>query len=157
MIIYNEAGQIIENPDYDLGYVKKEIVPITHMYVVDVPAVTHEVVIAEYPETGGKDVEIVVDEPEIGHWTSFNEDGELITDFDGDLSGFPKDVPVPDTWEIGIFVPFTPEELEEREKMLEEAAKNAEFQENLPSEIEELKGAQDDVVLLLADIVGGAI
>lgn len=157
MIIYNETGEIIENPDYDLGYVKKEIVPITHRYVVDVPAVTHEVIIAEYPETGGKDVEIVVDEPEIGHWASFNENGELVTEFDGDLSGFPKDEPIHDTWEIGIYIPFTPEELEEREKMLEEAIKNGEFQESLPGEIENLKDTQEDVVLLLADIVGGAI
>lgn len=157
MIIYNEAGQIIEDPDYNLGHVDKKIVPITHTYVVDIPAVTHEVVVAEYPETGGKDVDIIVDEPEIGHWVTVDEHGKLLPEFDGDLSGFPHDVPTEDTWEIGIFVPFTQEELAEREQMLDEATKNAEFQESLPEELEIIKDAQDDMVLLLADIVGGAI
>lgn len=160
MIIYNENGNVIENPDMSFGYVEKKIIPVIHQYIVDEPAVTHEVIIKEYPETGGKDVAIVVDAPEIGHWITSDQNGNEISEFDGDLTAFAKDFPVNDTWEYGVFVAYSEEEIarrqEEEARLSEETEKREDFMQNGPDKINELESTQEDMVLLLADIVGGA-
>lgn len=161
MIVFDEYDNIIDNPDLNLGYIEKKLIPVIHKYIVDEPAITHEVVIREYPETGGKDVEIVVDVPEQGHWETTDQNGKPITEFNGSLVGFPKDRPIEDTWEYGLYIPYTEDELaqrdEELEKMSEETEKREEFMQNAPSQIEELEANQEDMILLMADIVGGAV
>lgn len=161
MVIFNENGIMIDNPDQNLGYIENKLMNVIHTYIVDEPAVTHEVVIQEYPETGGKDVEIVVDVPQQGHWETTDQNGKPIPEFDGDLTGFPRDVPVPNTWEYGVYIPYTEEELEQRaqdqEKLVQETEKREEFMQNAPSQIEELEANQEDMILLMADIVGGAV
>lgn len=160
MIIFNEQDELVENPDQELGYIEKKLIDVFHQYIIDEPAVTHEEVIAEYPETGGKDVAIVVDVPEQGHWITTDQNGKLIPEYDGDLTGFPRDTLVPDTWEYGLYIPYTEEELaehqEEYDKLLEETQKRDEFINNGPDQISELETTQEDMILLLADIVGGA-
>lgn len=122
MVVYNENGDRIESPNLDAGYVEPIQIRIYHAYVVDVPAVTHEVVIAEYPETGGKDVEIVEDEPEQGHWETRYEDGSLVEDYDGGIpEGLPKGLLTPDAWDCGIYHTYTAEELAEIEEARREA------------------------------------
>lgn len=62
MRILDINGNEILNPDYSLGYVVEEKLFIAHHDAVEaVKEVGHYEVIAEYPETGGKDVEWVVD------------------------------------------------------------------------------------------------
>ena len=61
---------------------------VWHRYIVDSEAITHEEVIAEYPN-GGKDIVIVVDIPERGHWETRLDTGEII-DFNGTI---PEDAP----------------------------------------------------------------
>lgn len=122
MVIYNEQGERIESPDLDAGYVETIQETVYHAYVVDAPAVTHEVVIAEYPETGGKDVEIVEDEPERGHWETMYENGDPVEDYDGTVpEGLTKDQPTADIWEYGVYHTYTAEELEEMERQRLEA------------------------------------
>lgn len=160
MLIFNENDELVEDPDQNLGYIEKQIIPVTHQYIVDESAVTHLEVIAEYPETGGKDVDVVIDVPERGHWETRDKNGKLIQEFDGDLTGFPHDVITEDAWEYGLYILYTEEELaqrqEEYDQILEETEKREEFMNKGPDQISELENTQEDMILLLADIVGGA-
>mgnify|MGYP004522543853 FL=1 len=56
----DELGNIIENPDLELGYLKQDKEIIHHDAVKDVEEKYHYETIAEYPN-GGKDVEKVID------------------------------------------------------------------------------------------------
>lgn len=62
MRILDVNGNEILNPDYSLGYVVEEKLFIAHHDAIEaVEEVGHYEVVAEYPETGGKDVEWIVD------------------------------------------------------------------------------------------------
>ena len=62
MRILDVNNNTIENPNYDLGYVVEEKIFVQHHEAIEGRAEEgHYEVIAEYPETGGKDVEWVVD------------------------------------------------------------------------------------------------
>ena len=60
MKIIDEQGNIIENPDLELGYLVNDNEIVHHDAVEAVEEVSHYEVIAEY-ENGGKDVQKVVD------------------------------------------------------------------------------------------------
>ena len=55
-------------PDPEAGGSVARSVAVVHSWVVDEPARVVEEVVAYYPETGGRDVELVVEVPEQGHW-----------------------------------------------------------------------------------------
>lgn len=148
MVIYDEYGSIVRDPDTTKGYIEKRLIKVHHEYVVDSPAVTHEEVIAEYPETGGMDVETVIDVPEQGHWVTTDEDGKPLPEFDGNLDGMPWSFD--DTWEVGIYIPYTREELEaieETEREIEEQTRKAqereEYVDKLPERIEGIEEGVD--------------
>lgn len=155
MIIYNKNGAILNNPDMRLGYVEREIIPVTHEYIIDKPEISHEVVIAEYPDTGGKDIEIVVDEPAVGHWNTYDADGNIIAEFDGSLEGFSHDGVVNNTWEIGRYIPFTAKELEERDREEAEIAERTEQRETLLNELPDTLATTDDAICALYEMVLG--
>lgn len=60
--VYDEAGNLVENPDLALGRLKADTRTIHHDAVEGVEEVWHWETIAEYPN-GGKDVKKVVDVP----------------------------------------------------------------------------------------------
>lgn len=60
--VYDEAGNLIENPDLNLGRLKADIRTVHHEAVTGVEEQWHFETIAEYPN-GGKDVKKVVDVP----------------------------------------------------------------------------------------------
>lgn len=128
MIVYDESGERLDNYDTDAGRVRIEEKDVLHRWVVDAEEEGEWVTVAEYPETGGSDVEWRVTSPEEGHWSTVDADtGEAVTDFDGTLSDdWPHDVPVPDVFEYAIYHPYTEEELEELEKQRQEAEAEAE-------------------------------
>lgn len=88
MIILDENNNPLINPDLSKGRLIDDWRRVFHRYVVDAEAISHEEVVAEYPN-GGKDVVVVIDVPEQGHWETRLESGELI-DFDGTI---PDDAP----------------------------------------------------------------
>lgn len=88
MIILDENNNPLTDPDLSKGRLIDDWRRVFHRYVVDAEAISHEEVVAEYPN-GGKDVAIVIDAPEQGHWETRLESGELI-DFDGTV---PDDAP----------------------------------------------------------------
>ena len=139
MVIFDEDMNELENPDLDNGILDSKYVSVYHQYVVDVPAEFHEEIVAEYPETGGKDVAIVYDVEEQGHWeTRFTETGEL-TDFDGFIDdAWPRDALIEDAKEISIYRPLTQEEIE--------ANKQYELAEQQRIENEQLVEAMPDLL-----------
>lgn len=110
MKIFDIEGNEIENPDLDKGRLFYEQKTVVHTWIVDVVERTHEEVIAEYPN-GGKDVAIVVDVGEQGHWETRDEDGSII-DFDGSIpDDMPRENPLKGVWEFQRYRLYTEEEL----------------------------------------------
>lgn len=73
MKIIDEHGNLIENPDLTLGYLKQETQTIHHDAVAGVEEVSHYETIAEYPN-GGKDVRKVVDVPGVAAKDAYDEE-----------------------------------------------------------------------------------
>lgn len=91
MRIFDKNDQQITQPDLTLGRLAEDRLFIQHHEATfEVAEVGHYQVVAQYPETGGQDVQWVVDVP---------------------------GVPARDAWdeyeEILRYIPYTPEELEE--------------------------------------------
>lgn len=165
MIIDEKTKEIIEHPDLELGELILTNIPVRYKYVLEKPAEHEEVVIAEYPETGGKDVEFREISPEIGHWEMCDDDDKVLPyPIMVDTSGFPKELVIPDILQVEVYHEYTEEELQEiteqkieaEERAREEAEKQA-IMDALPTRVDDVEEAQDDIVLLLADIVGGAV
>ena len=78
MKIYNEEKtEILENPDLTKGYLTTDTLTKHIDYVAPVEEVGHYVTLREYPETGGKDVEWVVDVPEVKEVLEHDESEEI--------------------------------------------------------------------------------
>ena len=162
MYLLNENGEYIGNDIENLPtgeIVSSENYKVFYHYVLEKPAVFKEVVVAEYPETGGKDIERIVVEPEIGHWTIVDQDSGKILDFPitYDTDNFPKEIDTPDEISVGVYHIFSEKELEE---LIKEQEEEAELQKNIrmaPEKIENLQADQEDIILAIADIIGGAI
>lgn len=157
MLILNEQGEKVENPDLEVGRLDVKQRNVVHRYIVDVPEQTHTEVVAEYPETGGKDIAYVVDVPEQGHWATFLENGGEV-EFDGDIPDNAHDVDTPDIQTYQVYHVYTAEELEEikaREAAAKEAAEKAAereaFIDGAPATVDELMLA----VAELGSMIGG--
>ena len=96
---------------------------------VEHPAVegSHYETVAEYPN-GGRDVRKVIDVPGVTAQAAWTEQ-----------------VPVQ------RYIRYTEEELAARE----EARKKAEAREKLPERVDALETANDDIILMMADLIGG--
>lgn len=138
MKIIDSNSSPIENPDLTKGYLKQETQTIHHDAVEGVEEVSHYETIAEYPN-GGKDVKKVVDVPGVAAQDAYDEEVE-----------------------VQRYVLYTAEELAaqaEAKKKAEEAAaaeakKKAEL-ETVPGRMDALEAANDDLVLMMADLIGG--
>ena len=127
MCIIDINGNPIENPDLTKGYLKDETQTIHHDAVQAVAEVSHYETVAEYPN-GGKDVRKVVDRPGVQAQEAWTEQ-------------------VP----IQKYVRYTAEELAAQE----EERKKAEEREKLPERVDALEAANDDIILMMADLIGG--
>ena len=127
MKILDETGAVVENPDLTLGYLTASTEEITHPAVESVEELFHYETVAEYPN-GGKDVRKVVDRPGVKAQEEWVEQ-------------------VP----IQRYVRYTAEELAAQEK----ARKKAEALEKLPERVDALETANDDIILMMADFIGG--
>lgn len=120
MIIFNESGEVIVNPDLNLGYLKTAKKKITHYCVVDSEEEGHYDVVAEYPN-GGKDLEWVVDKERIFHTETRDENGEIVEFYDGKMENPDPTFPIPDEWSYQVYILYTEEELEEKKRQEEES------------------------------------
>lgn len=121
MIILDKNGKLVESPDYERGRVEAREKPVTHSYVIDTDEEGHWEVTHEYPN-GGQDVEWSVDVPEEGHWETRGEDGEIVEHYDGVIpEDWPKEQVIADAWQYGLYIEYTPDELEEIARQKAEA------------------------------------
>ena len=127
MKIINENGAVVENPDLTLGYLVGGTEPVEHPSVEGVDEVSHYETVAEYPN-GGRDVRKVIDMPGVPAQAAWTEQ-----------------VPVQK------YVRYTAEELAAQE----EERKKAEAREKLPERVDALETANDDIILIMADLIGG--
>lgn len=138
MKIIDINGNPMENPDLSLGWLEDKTQTIHHDAVAGVEEVSHYETLTEYPN-GGKDVQKVVDVPGVEAKDAWDEEEQM-----------------------RVYHLYTAEELAaqaEAKKKAEEAAaaeakKKAEL-EAVPGRIEALKVANDDIVLMMADMIGG--
>ena len=127
MKIIDETGAIMENPDLTLGYLTDDTQPLEHPAQEAVAEVAHYETVAEYP-SGGRDVQRVVDVP-----------------------GVPARPAWTEQLPIKRYIRYTAEELAAQE----EARKKAEARETLPERVDALETANDDIILMMADLIGG--
>ena len=127
MKIIDETGAVVENPDLTLGYLTDDTQPLEHPAQEAVAEVAHYETVAEYPG-GGKDVQRVVDVP-----------------------GVPAKPAWTEQLPIKRYIRYTAEELAAQE----EARKKAEAREKLPERVDALETANDDIILIMADLIGG--
>ena len=127
MKIIDETGAVVENPDLMLGYLTDDTQPLEHPAQEAVAEVAHYETVAEYPG-GGKDVQRVVDVP-----------------------GVPARPAWTEQLPIKRYVRYTAEELAAQE----EERKKQEAKDKLPERVDALETANDDIVLMMADLIGG--
>lgn len=138
MKIIDINGNPMKNPDLSLGWLEDKTQTIHHDAVAGVDEVSHYETLAEYPN-GGKDVQKVVDVPGVEAKDAWDEEEQ-----------------------VRVYHLYTAEELAaqaEAKKKAEEAAaaeakKKAEL-EAVPGRIDALEVANDDIVLMMADLIGG--
>lgn len=127
MKILDETGAVVENPDLTLGYLTDDTQPLEHPAQEAVAEVAHYETVAEYP-SGGRDVQRVVDVP-----------------------GVPARPAWTEQLPIKRYVRYTAEELAAQE----EERKKQEAKDKLPERVDALETANDDIVLMMADLIGG--
>lgn len=156
MVILNQNDQVVENPDLEAGYLVTEDMPVTLTWVVDVPEITETFVKKEYPN-GGKDIGRRVTQEEEGHWEVTDINGDIVEHFDSEIpDGIPHDHPVPDVWQFQRYIPYTAEELAQREadRLEAEAAQvKAEEREEMLEELPDTLASTDEAICALYEMV----
>ena len=127
MKIIDETGTVVGNPDLTLGYLTDDTQPLEHPAQEAVAEVAHYETVAEYP-SGGRDVQRVVDVP-----------------------GVPAKPAWTEQLPIKRYIRYTAEELAAQE----EARKKQEAKDKLPERVDALETANDDIILMMADLIGG--
>ena len=127
MKIIDETGSVVENPDLTLGYLTDDTQPLEHPAQEAVAEVAHYETVAEYPG-GGRDVRKVIDVPGVPAQAAWTEQ-----------------VPVQ------RYIRYTEEQLAAREK----ERKKAEARKKLPERVDALETANDDIILMMTDLIGG--
>ena len=127
MKILDETGAVVENPDLTLGYLVDDTEPVEHPAVEGVEEVSHYETVAEYPN-GGRDVRKVIDVP-----------------------GVPAQAAWTEQMPVQRYIRYTAEELAAQE----EERKKAEARKKLPERVDALEAANNDIILMMADLIGG--
>lgn len=127
MKILDETGAVITSPDLTAGHLVDDTETVEHPAQAAVEELSHYETVAEYPN-GGKDVRKVIDRaavPAAPAWT--------------------EQLPV------RRYIRYTAEELAAQE----EARKQAEQMAQLPDRVAALETANNDIILMMADLIGG--
>lgn len=162
MLIFDESNNVLTNPDLASGRLEEHKRIVVHEYVVEAEAQSHEEVIAEYPN-GGKDVAIIVDVEERGHWEARLESGDLIDSDTMIPDGVPRDEPLSISEPYLLYVPLAADELEEaerekarveseRKKTLAEAEARDAYLAQAPARTEALECGREEQMDALAEL-----
>lgn len=153
MIVVDESGAPVAEPDLRAGRVEERALAVTVSWVVDEPEVGHEEVVAEYPETGGRDVAWVVDRPERGRWVASDPEGRPVGLWDGEVPpDWPRETPMAEVWRYGCYLPWTEEELAEAEAARLEAEEAARAADEREAWLSRAPGELDDAQQALAEL-----
>ena len=117
MNVFDSNMNYIESPDLEKGYLTVETVKLVWNYILESEEEGHYITLIEYPN-GGKDVDWVVDVPEVGHWETKYEDGTLVDmeHYDGDEQpdeSWDHTVEYTTCWDYNLYTLYTTEELEQ--------------------------------------------
>ena len=120
MSVFDSNMNYIETPDFEKGYFTRKTAKLTWNYILESEEEGHYITLAEYPN-GGKDVDWVVDVPEVGHWETKYEDGTLVDmeHYDGDEQpdeSWDHTVEYTTYWDYQLYTQYTEEELAQIEK-----------------------------------------
>lgn len=151
--IYDQTNNLIENPDLEAGYLKKEYFTVHHN---SIPETWHYDVVSfsfadggKYVPTSNEDehVEVIDDQKGIFGYVSLEgEDDRVVT---GQTIRPTIDTPLVQAWDetktIYRYVEYTAQELAEKDFLTNGPALLAEAQETI-----------EDLLLVLADLLGGA-
>lgn len=74
MIYDLKKEKIITNPDLTKGYLDDDVLVINHQAIPGIEEVGHYEVIAEYPDTNGKEIAWVVDVPAVKGQEAYTEE-----------------------------------------------------------------------------------
>lgn len=115
MNVFDNQMNYIESLDLDLGYLTAKTAKLIWNYILESEEAGHYETIQEYPN-GGKDVEWIVDVPEVGHWEAKYEDGTLVDmeHYDGDEQpdeSWDHTVEYMTYWDYQLYTQYTEEEL----------------------------------------------
>lgn len=139
MKIIDINGNPMETPDLSLGWLEDKTQTIHHDAVAGVEEVSHYETLAEYPN-GGKDVQKVVDVAAVAAKDAWDEEEQ-----------------------VQVYHLYTAEELAaqaEAKKKAEEAAaaeaKKKATLEAMPGRMDALEAANNDMILMMADLIGGS-
>lgn len=156
MVILNQNNKVVESPNLEAGYLINEKIPVTITWIVDVPAIKESFVKKQYAN-GGKDIGIRVVQAEEGHWEITDSNGDIVEHFDREIpAGIPHGYPVPDVWHFQRYIPYTAEELEQREAERLEAEANkvkAEEREVMLDELPDTLASTDDAICELFEMI----
>lgn len=159
--------EVIEDPDPDLyTEVDEKVESVNIVYVVDKEEETEVEekeleATSEYPN-GGKSYKFKIISPAVGHFDVTYEDGSPVPYDIKVLDHFPTTGEVcEEELLVRYWRKLTQEEIDKNQAEQEEQRKKIEEQREFldggPERLTLVEGVQDDMVLLLADIVGGAI
>lgn len=120
MNVFDSNMNYIESPNLERGYLTRKTAKLTWNYILESEEEGHYITLAEYPN-GGKDVEWIVDVPEVGHWETKYEDGTLVDmeHYDGDEQpdeSWDHTVEYTTHWDYNLYTLYTEEEVAQIEK-----------------------------------------
>lgn len=117
MNVFDSNMNYIESPNLEREYLTRKTAKLTWNYILESEEEGHYITLVEYPN-GGKDVDWVVDVPEVGHWETRYEDGTLVDmeHYDGDEQpdeSWDHTVEYTTYWDYNLYTLYTEEELEQ--------------------------------------------
>lgn len=136
MTVYDEAGNIVENPDLELGRIEFRTRTVHHDEVPEQPRITENILVSVDPNNPKNQLYKEV----------------LVQSYKARRPAWDENVT------YRVYIPYTPEELAERERQREEAeaaaaaaaAKQARM-DALPGEVDDLNEAVAEVGVMTAD------
>lgn len=127
MKILDETGAVITSPDLTAGHLVDDTETVEHPAQAAVEELSHYETVAEYPN-GGKDVRKVIDRAAVPAAPAWTEQRP-----------------------IRRYIRYTAEELAAQDA----ERKKAEAREKLPERVDALETANNDIILMMADLIGG--